>query len=43
MAFSKTLERELNRLFRERTHWLRSELGDKAALHDGQIYRARVT
>lgn len=43
MAFSKTFERELNSLFRERTHWLRSERGDKAALHDGQINRARAT
>jgi hypothetical protein len=27
MAFSKTFEGELNKLFRKRTHWLRQKLG----------------
>ena len=31
MAFSKSFERELNKMFRRRTHWLRRELGDKGA------------
>jgi hypothetical protein len=29
MGFSKAFERELDKLFRRRTHWLRSELGSK--------------
>jgi hypothetical protein len=31
MAFSKEFERELDRLFQQRTHWLRRELGSKGA------------
>jgi len=31
MAFSKSFERELDKMFRQRTHWLRSELGKKKA------------
>jgi hypothetical protein len=31
MAFSKTFERELNKLFRKRTHWLRQKLGTTGA------------
>lgn len=31
MAFSKTFERELNKLFRKRTHWLRQKLGTAGA------------
>jgi hypothetical protein len=31
VAFSKTFERNLDALFRQRTHWLRSQLGAKGA------------
>ncbi len=31
MAFSKSFERELNKLFLRRTHWLRGELGKQGA------------
>lgn len=42
MAFSKEFERELNRLFRLRTHWLRSELGAKGAGKPPQFGRTKV-
>lgn len=42
MAFSKEFERELNRLFRLRTHWLRSELGAKGAGKPPQFGRKKV-
>jgi len=42
MAFSKEFERELNRLFRERTHWLRSELGVQGAGQPPQFGRKKV-
>jgi hypothetical protein len=42
MAFSKTFERELNRLFRQRTHWLRSKLGAKGAGKPPEFGRQKV-
>jgi hypothetical protein len=42
MAFSKEFERELSRLFRQRTHWLRSELGDKGAGKPPKFGRNKV-
>jgi len=42
MAFSKAFERELNSLFRRRTHWLRQELGRKGAGKPPQFSRTTV-
>jgi hypothetical protein len=42
MAFSKAFERELNRLFKQRTHWLRSELGVKGVGKPPKFGRKKV-
>jgi hypothetical protein len=42
MAFSKTFERELDKLFVRRTHWLRKELGQKGAGKPPQFSRKTV-
>jgi len=42
MAFSKTFERELNCLFRQRTDWLRRKLGVKGAGKPPQFSRKKV-
>lgn len=42
MAFSKEFERELTSLFKQRTHWLRAELGDKAAGKPPKFGRKKV-
>jgi len=42
MAFSKSFERKLNNLFRQRTHWLRQELGTKAAGKPPKFGRGKV-
>jgi hypothetical protein len=42
MAFSKSFEWELDRLFRQRTHWLRRELGAKGAGKPPEFGRRKV-
>lgn len=42
MAFSKSFERELNSLFRQRTHWLRQELGSSGAGKPPEFSRKKV-
>jgi len=42
MAFSKTFERELNNLFRQRTDWLRRKLGAKGAGKPPKFGRKKV-
>jgi hypothetical protein len=42
MAFSKEFERELTGLFEQRTHWLRSELGNKGAGKPPKFGRKKV-
>lgn len=42
MAFSKAFERELDSLFRRRTHWLRQELGQRGAGKPPQFSRRTV-
>jgi len=42
MAFSKSFERELDKLFVRRTHWLRQELGRKGAGKPPQFSRRTV-
>jgi len=43
MAFSKTFERELNKLFRQRTDWLRRRLGTTGAGKPPEFGRKKVT
>jgi hypothetical protein len=43
MAFSKTFERELNKLFRKRTDWLRRRLGKMGAGKPPKFGRKQVT
>lgn len=43
MAFSKSFERELNKLFRQRTHWLLQELGTTKAGKPPEFSRKRVS
>lgn len=43
MAFSKSFERELNSLFRQRTHWLRRRLGTKGAGKPPDFSRKKVS
>lgn len=42
MAFSKSFERELDRLFRQRTDWLRRKLGAKGAGKPPKFGRRKV-
>lgn len=42
MAFSKQFENELNKLFHQRTHWLRSELGYKKIGKPPEFDRKKV-
>jgi hypothetical protein len=42
MAFSNAFERELNRLFHKRTHWLRQKLGAKGAGKPPEFRRGTV-
>ncbi|MGC2744625.1 MAG: hypothetical protein WA672_15730, partial [Candidatus Angelobacter sp.] len=42
MGFSKTFERELNKMFRNRTHWLRRELGNRGAGKPPEFSRRNV-
>lgn len=43
MAFSKKFERRLNELFRQRTHWLRGELGNRSVGKPPKFGRKKVT
>src|ERR1700687_1252418 len=43
MAFSKTFERELNKLFRQRTDWLRRKLGTTGAGKPPEFGRKKGT
>ncbi len=43
MAFSKAFERKLDDLFRQRTHWLRAQLGKKGAGKPPEFGRMKVT
>lgn len=42
MAFSKSFERELNNLFRQRTDWLRRKLGSSKAGKPPEFSRKKV-
>ncbi|HEY1663201.1 MAG TPA: hypothetical protein VGI03_12345 [Verrucomicrobiae bacterium] len=42
MAFSKTFERELNNLFRQRTDWLRRKLGERGVGKPPKFSRKKV-
>lgn len=42
MAFSKSFERELDSLFRQRTHWLRRKLGAKGAGKPPEFGRGKI-
>jgi hypothetical protein len=43
MAFSKSFDRELNKLFRRRTYWLRRKLGTSGAGKPPEFGRKRVS
>jgi len=43
MAFSKTFERELDKLFHKRTHWLLNEIGSKKPGKPPEFGRKKVT
>ena len=43
MAFSKSFESELDKLFRQRTHWLRLKLGTRGAGKPPEFSRTKVS
>src|SRR5712692_6220138 len=43
MAFSKSFESELDKLFRQRTHWLRLKLGTRGAGKPPEFSRKKVS
>jgi len=42
MAFSRQFERQLDKLFHQRTHWLRNEIGSKKAGQPPKFGRSKV-